>query len=110
MVNFAEVDPRKDTRRGRILVFAAFSSVIVVTTVSLLLRPFFASPTSLALSHIEAHVPSEREFDAFLTRDLEHYFTTKEKKNVTVTYELLRDMPTQTGIAYPKFYAWVIVR
>ena len=65
---------------------------------------------SLAESHIRANVPDEKDFDKFLKRDLEKYFKDTRQKTVTVEYELLRDGPTQSGIAYPKYYAWVTVR
>jgi hypothetical protein len=65
---------------------------------------------SIAESHIRANVPDEKDFAKFLTRDLEQYFKDTTKKTVTVEYELLRNGPTQSGIAYPKFYAWVTVR
>jgi hypothetical protein len=65
---------------------------------------------SLAESHIRANVPDEKDFDKFLKRDLEKYFKDTKQRSVTVAYELLRDGPTQSGIAYPKFYAWVTVR
>ena len=64
---------------------------------------------SIADSHIRANVPDEKHFDKFLRRDLERYFKDRKKKAVTVQYELLRKGPTQTGIAYPKFYAWVTI-
>ena len=65
---------------------------------------------SITSSHIEANVPSAKDFDVFMKRDLEKYF--KEKKNTTVVvdYELLRNDPTQAGTAFPKFYAWVVVK
>ena len=65
---------------------------------------------SIAESHIRANVPEEKDFDKFLKRDLEKYFKHTKQKPVTVEYELLRKEPTQSGIAYPKFYAWVTVR
>ena len=65
---------------------------------------------SLAESHIRANVPDEKDFDKFLKRDLEKHFKGTKQKSVIVEYELLRDGPTQSGIAYPKFYAWVTVR
>src|SRR6266550_7076938 len=65
---------------------------------------------SIAESHIRANVPDERDFDKFLKRDLEQYFKDTLQKTVTVEFELLRKEPTQTGIAYPKFYAWVTIR
>ena len=65
---------------------------------------------SIAESHIRANVPDEKDFDKFLKRDLEQYFKDALQKTVTVEFELLRKGPTQTGIAYPKFYAWVTIR
>ena len=45
--------------------------------------------------------PSD-QFHAAITRDLTAYF-----QGATVTYDLLRKEPTQSGVAYPKYYAWV---
>ena len=58
-------------------------------------------------SHIEANVPSPDAFDRLLTRDLEAYFKANTGKLIRVKHELLRDGPTQSGVAYPKFYLWV---
>src|SRR5262249_12717365 len=58
-------------------------------------------------SHIDGNVPPKGEFDRILRRDLESYFESQGHQLVTVEYELLRNGPTQAGIAYPKFYAWV---
>src|SRR5438045_2576003 len=65
---------------------------------------------SIADSHIRANVPDEKDFDNFLKRDLAAYFKELKKKDVVVEYELLRNGPTQSGIAFPKFYAWVRVK
>ena len=64
---------------------------------------------SVAESHIKANVPDSADFHTLMQRDLEAYFRKRAKVPVKVTYELLRDGPTQTGIAYPKFYVWVNV-
>ncbi|MBO0722432.1 MAG: hypothetical protein J2P41_16520, partial [Blastocatellia bacterium] len=64
---------------------------------------------SIARSHIEANVPDEKDFSEFLIRDLQAYFRDTLKKTVRAEYELLREAPTQSGVAYPKFYAWVRV-
>jgi hypothetical protein len=53
-------------------------------------------------SHIDANVPAASEFDQYLQRDLKSYFS-----GANVTVDLLRRGPTQSGVAYPKFYAWV---
>src|SRR5213078_4351122 len=69
-----------------------------------------AQGESIAESHIRANLPDKKNFDKFLKRDLEQYFKDSLQKTVHVEYELLRKGPTQTGIAYPKFYAWVTIR
>jgi hypothetical protein len=71
-------------------------------------------PTSSAMReiqrmHIEANVPPGDDFDRFLRRDLEVYFARSHGDDVRVDWEMLRDGPTQSGVAYPKFYAWVHV-
>ena len=58
-------------------------------------------------SHISANVPPQEDFDRLLRRDLAAYFSSKEAASPRIEYELLRDGPTQSGIAYPKFYIWV---
>ncbi len=60
-------------------------------------------------SHIEANVPPLGEFNRLLQRDLNAYFKAKQGKTVQVEYENLRDGPTQSGVAYPKFYVWIRV-
>jgi hypothetical protein len=61
-------------------------------------------------SHIEANVPSSTDFEKFLQRDLSRYFSvTRKQKSLRVEFELLRDEPTQSGVSYPRFYAWVRV-
>ena len=45
----------------------------------------------------------------FLKRDLEKYFRQSPGQHVTVKYEFLRNGPTQSGVAYPKYYLWVTV-
>ena len=63
----------------------------------------------VSLSHIQANVPSQGEFDEILLRDLQTYFQNLKGKQVRVEYEFLRRGPTQVGVAYPKFYLWVKV-
>ena len=65
---------------------------------------------TIAESHIRANVPDDKDFDKFLKRDLETYFKGLKGKSVTVQFDLLRKGPTQSGVAYPKFYAWVTIR
>jgi len=65
---------------------------------------------SVAESHVKANVPDEMDFDVFLKRDLAEYFKEAKKQSVVVEYELLRKGATQSGTAFPKFYAWVTVK
>ena len=63
---------------------------------------------NLQQSYLEANLPNSfEEFNKILQRDLVTYFSIKFKKPVIVKYNLLRDRPTQSGVAYPKFYAWI---
>ncbi|MDA0339877.1 MAG: hypothetical protein O2910_08615 [Proteobacteria bacterium] len=87
--------------------------IILGLAIFLLAIPFTNFGQALILgylisqSHIDANVPSSKDFDAFFRRDLEAYFTLPPNYDVKLEYELLRDGPTQTGLAFPKFYAWV---
>lgn len=65
---------------------------------------------SIAQSHINANVPTEKDFDAFLKRDLLAYFVPDSNKDSSLEYELFRKAPAQSGIAYPKFYAWMLIK
>ena len=56
-------------------------------------------------SHTQGNVPEQ--FDQLLKRDLITYFQDIYKEVVTVEYELLREIPTQVGVALPKYYIWV---
>ena len=58
-------------------------------------------------SHIERHVPAPNDFAKILARDVREYLSKKEGQVLVAEFELLRDAPTQSGVAYPKFYAWV---
>jgi hypothetical protein len=58
-------------------------------------------------AHVDANVPPARQFQSLLKRDLERFFSDRRGSTVAVSYELLRDAPTQSGIAYPKYYVWV---
>lgn len=59
-------------------------------------------------SHIIGNVPSPQLFEQFIRRDLLSYFKSSGFAGATaVEYELLRKGPTQSGVANPKYYAWV---
>ncbi|MDO6388477.1 hypothetical protein [Uliginosibacterium sp. 31-12] len=81
----------------------------VLFAVAVMLLPGLAtSQTPLQQSHIEANVPSQSNFAAFLDRDLLAYFKGAGFPSaLTVESQLLRKEPTQSGVAYPKYYAWV---
>lgn len=74
----------------------------------LLFIPLTVFSQEVQQSHIKGNLPETfEEFQFILERDLESYFSTKYGKPVTVKYELLRRSATQSGVAYPKFYAWI---
>lgn len=58
-------------------------------------------------SHIADNVPDVGQFDLLLVRDLSSYFASKGMSRPQVAYKLLRTGPTQSGVAYPKYYLWV---
>lgn len=58
-------------------------------------------------SHINANVPDKKDFDAILKRDLTKYVIDPGERGISVSAELLRDAPTQSGVAFPKFYCWI---
>ena len=61
-------------------------------------------------SHIEANVPPSEDFDGLLQRDLLAYFRSSGAPTATrVEYQLLRSGPTQSGVAFPKYYLWARV-
>jgi hypothetical protein len=67
--------------------------------------PIFAQP--VGESHLQAHVPDVKDFRAFFVRDASDFLSKKTGKKVSAEYELLREGATQSGVAFPKFYAWV---
>lgn len=77
--------------------------------------PLASSPLSaqnlwgqIQQSHIDGNVPSAAEFEKLLQRDLLAYFQRIGRNEASgVTYELLRNEPTQSGVADPKYYLWV---
>jgi hypothetical protein len=65
--------------------------------------------SGLQQSHIDGNVPPPGDFDRLLNRDLLAFFRSSGLSATTVQWKLLRDGPTQTGISFPKFYAWIKV-
>lgn len=67
--------------------------------------------SSVAESHIDANMPVPGDLHAILKRDLLAYFSTLSSIRVTdVSITVLRNEPAQSGVAYPKYYAWVVLR
>ena len=65
---------------------------------------------NLQKSHVKTDVPEQDEFSKFIQRDLQSYFHLElNRTDIKVNFELLRKGATQSGMAYPKFYAWVNV-
>ncbi|MCP4494806.1 MAG: hypothetical protein GY820_47010 [Gammaproteobacteria bacterium] len=72
---------------------------------------FSSNSQELQNNHIQLNLPDTfEEFNVLLSRELTAYFSELENKPITVEYELLRKQPTQSGVSYPKFYAWVVVK
>ena len=94
-------------KKRNIVLLIALIFVTAILGVVLYLGFAINSFKNLGLTHIDANIPPAEVFDSYLKRDLSRYFKEKFNKNVTVKFELLRDDPTQTGIAYPKYYLWV---
>jgi hypothetical protein len=67
------------------------------------------SQDALQESHIDANVPEPLDFDKSMRRDLLAYFQAAQPGTTSVDWVLLRQGATQSGVAYPKFYAWVRV-
>ena len=42
-----------------------------------------------------------------LERDILAYFRASNPSMTSVQYKLLRDIPTQSGVALPKYYLWI---
>ena len=57
---------------------------------------------ALRQGHIDANVPDQKDFDRILNRDITKYVTDKADKDITVKVELLRDGPSQSGVALPR--------
>jgi len=83
------------------------ASLLLCISIFMPERPCHAQDpmSDIARSHIDANVPSPEFFDAYMKRDLGSYLC-KRPGSCRIEYQLLRDGPTQTGIAYPKFYVW----
>jgi hypothetical protein len=82
--------------------------MIGILLVSFLVTPAVGELRDAQQSHIDENVPAPPDFDKFLRRDLAAYFAQERKrKDLPLELELLRDGPTQSGVAYPKFYVWV---
>jgi hypothetical protein len=63
---------------------------------------------SVQTSHIQAHTPDAGEFHRLLDRDLGVYFRS-HGTDISVTHQMLRDVPTQVGVGSLKFYVWATV-
>jgi hypothetical protein len=76
-----------------------------------LARLILASGMLVALTgcmpdHITPNVPAAEDFDKELSRTLTNYMCAGFSDKCVCQYELLREGPTQSGIAYPKYYVW----
>lgn len=104
--------------------FKASMNRFVLTLITLLCLPFSAvsgesNPADMQQqimaqirdAQIVANVPPAAEFDSLLQRDLTSYFEQADSAgDLQLKYKLLRETPTQSGIAYPKYYLWAEAR
>ena len=60
---------------------------------------------NIAWLEINGNVPDAEHFNEYLQRDLNKYFSNRG----AVEYILLRTSPSQVGVGYPHYYAWVTV-
>jgi len=63
----------------------------------------------LSRSHIDGNAPAEKDFDVFLKCDLTKHFRTFWHNSPRVECDLFFKLPTQTGLGYPHYYAWLTV-
>ncbi len=82
---------------------AAFCSALLLLAQAIPTNPL----GNVQQSHIIANVPAPENFERYLSRDLVSYFSDRLHHPVVVAYEPLRLGPTQSGVAYPKYYLWV---
>lgn len=81
----------------------------VVSLLAIAVTSVFAQ-SSLQQSHIEGNVPPQELFTEFLSRDLLAFFRAGQMPSAdSIQIKLLRSSPTQSGVSFPKFYAWVKV-
>lgn len=84
--------------------------VFAVVNALFVLLPSSHAQSALQKSHIEANVPDASVFTVALSRDLVQFFKSSSSPTTDrVEFKLLRDGPTQSGVGYPKYYAWVKV-
>ena len=74
----------------------------------ILLAIIFVLQCSCDDSHITANVPKPEDFHPLLLQELKDFFESKVG-TCNIKYDLLREHPTQVGVAYPKYYLWVTV-
>jgi hypothetical protein len=94
-------------KRAFKLAVVGLAGLLVLSLVSAIAPYFLLS--GIRESHISANVPDQMQFSVIPTRDLNSYFSQKLGSQADVKYQLLRDHPTLSGVAFPKFYAWVTV-
>jgi len=95
--------------KKKILIALSIVMGVVLLGVVVLWGTLYFSLRGISQSHIEGNTPPEDVFGTYLTRDLHTYFARIYGDEISVTYELLRDEPTQVGVGAPKYYLWVDV-
>jgi hypothetical protein len=88
---------------GRLSIIVIILAFLAVTT----LAQGNDLMSDLRQSQSDANVPDKEDFGRILNRDITKYVTDAGDKNITVKVELLREGPSQSGVALPKYYIWI---
>src|ERR1043166_5303751 len=75
----------------------------------LLIAFVIVSVAAVGFGEQSEDIPDPASFRPILIRDLTKYFVSQYGKDSAVDYQLFRDGPTVTGIAYSKYYLWATV-
>ena len=81
-----------------------FTSILTAAVVSL--------GVSCAAPERGADTPAweHARLDSAMRRDLSAYFAKRDNSPVQLSFAYLRQGPTITGVAYPRYYLWVTAR
>lgn len=83
-------------------------SIIFSITLLSMIFYIYAGGLDISQGHIDANVPAPDVFNEILAESIDQYLMDEYNLTRPITeYKLLRDYPSQTGLAFPKYYAWI---